>query len=62
MQNDGPWVVLLDLKLPLVDGVEMPPPGVNSYIVRPVDFQQVSKAVGQVRLRWVLLDHPPRGG
>jgi two-component system, response regulator len=33
--------------------------GVNSYIVKPVDFQQFSEAVRQVGLYWVLLNQPP---
>jgi two-component system, response regulator len=86
--NDGPKVILLDLKLPKVDGLEvlrrikadermrMIPVvvltssreerdlvesyrlGVNSYIVKPVDFQQFVEAVRQVGLYWVLLNQP----
>jgi DNA-binding NarL/FixJ family response regulator len=33
--------------------------GVNSYIVKPVDFQQFGEAVRQVGLYWVLLNQPP---
>jgi two-component system response regulator len=88
-KDDGPKVILLDLKLPKVDGLEvlrrikadpetsMIPVvvmtssreerdliesyrlGVNSYIVKPVDFQQFSDAVQQVGLYWVLLNQPP---
>ena len=87
---DGPMVVLLDLKLPLVDGLEVlrrvksdPQTralpvvvltssreerdvvesyqlGVNSYIVKPVDFEQFTEAVRQLGLYWVLLNEPPR--
>jgi two-component system response regulator len=83
-------VVLLDLKLPLVDGLEVlrrvkSDPrtralpvvvltssrkerdvvesyqlGVNSYIVKPVDFEQFTEAVRQLGLYWVLLNEPPR--
>jgi CheY-like chemotaxis protein len=86
---DRPKVILLDLKLPKVDGLEvlarvkgdastrMIPVvvmtssreerdviesyrlGVNSYIVKPVDFQQFSEAVRQVGLYWVLLNQAP---
>jgi two-component system response regulator len=88
--RDGPMVVLLDLKLPLVDGLEVlrrvkSDPrtralpvvvltssrkerdvvesyqlGVNSYIVKPVDFEQFTEAVRQLGLYWVLLNEPPR--
>ncbi len=88
--HDGPTVVLLDLKLPLVDGLEVlrrvkSDPltralpvvvltssreerdvvesyqlGVNSYIVKPVDFEQFTEAVRQLGLYWVLLNEPPR--
>jgi len=84
-----PKVILLDLKLPLVDGLEVlrcikadprtqPIPvvvltsssqerdivesyqlGVNSYIAKPVDFEQFTEAVRQLGLYWVLLNQPP---
>jgi two-component system, response regulator len=87
--EDGPKVVLLDLKLPLVDGIEVlrqvkadprtqPIPvvvmttsreerdvvdsyrlGVNSYIVKPVDFDQFTDAMRQLGLYWLLLNQPP---
>ena len=86
-----PKVVLLDLKLPLVTGIEVlrrcktdertrripvvvltssreEPDiaacyelGVNSYIVKPVDFQQFTDAVRQAGLYWLLLNEPPHG-
>jgi two-component system response regulator len=89
MQN-RPRVILLDLKLPKVDGLEVlgrikSDPrtrsipvvvltssrqerdlvesyhlGVNSYIVKPVDFDQFVEAVGQLGLYWVLLNEAPR--
>jgi two-component system, response regulator len=90
--EDGPKLVLLDLKLPRVDGIEvlrrlkgdprtrMIPVvmltssreerdvvesyrlGVNSYIVKPVDFEQFTEAVRQLGLYWMLLNHPPVPG
>ena len=33
--------------------------GVNSYIVRPVDFDQSSESVRQVGFYWLLLNQPP---
>ena len=87
--EDSPKVVLLDLKLPKVDGLEVlrrikTDPrtqtlpvvaltssreerdivesyrlGVNSYIVKPVDFEQFTEAVRQLGLYWVLLNQAP---
>lgn len=88
--KDKPYVILLDLKLPLVDGLEVLRRvksdskartipvivltssreerdivrsyelGVNSYIVKPVDFEQFTAAVRQLGLYWLLLNQPPR--
>jgi CheY-like chemotaxis protein len=85
----SPRLVLLDLKLPKVDGLEVlrhlkgharthripvvvltssseAPDvqrsyelGVNSYIVKPVDFESFTRAVTEVGLYWLLLNHPP---
>lgn len=85
----GPKLILLDLKLPLVDGIEvlrqikadertcMTPVvvmtsskeerdmldsyqlGVNSYIVKPVDFDQFTEAVRQLGYYWLLLNQLP---
>ncbi len=84
-----PKVVLLDLKMPRVDGVEVlrrirSDPhtkflpvvvltssreerdliesyklGANSYIVKPVDFDQFSEAVRSLGLYWLLLNEAP---
>jgi CheY-like chemotaxis protein len=86
-----PVVVLLDLKMPKVDGLEAlrqiksDPTlkripivmmtssreeqdllrsyelGVNSYLVKPVRFQQFVEAVKSLSVYWVLLNEPPPG-
>jgi two-component system, response regulator len=87
--NHMPRLILLDLKLPKIDGLEvlqriksspetrMIPVvvmtssreerdvvesyrlGVNSYIVKPVDFDQFAEAVQYLDFYWLLLNHPP---
>lgn len=87
--DDLPKVVLLDLKLPKINGIEVlrairddprlhslpvvaltssaeEPDiqrcyelGVNSFIVKPVDFKQFSETVRQLGLYWVLLNQSP---
>lgn len=86
-----PKVILLDLKLPKVDGLEVLRAikadartrlipvvmltssqeqrdvlesyklGVNSYIVKPVDFAQFSAVVEQLGLYWMLLNLTEKG-
>lgn len=84
-----PKLILLDLKLPRIDGLEVlrrikADPrtntipvvvltssnqqrdvlesyklSVNSYIVKPVDFEQFTAAVQELGLYWLLLNHAP---
>ncbi|QEL20725.1 response regulator [Limnoglobus roseus] len=86
-----PNLVLLDLKLPLVDGTEVIRRlkgdartrsiplvvmtssredkdlaacyalGVNSYIVKPVDFEQFGEVVRHLGFYWLLINQPPPG-
>ncbi len=87
--NQSPKLILLDLKLPKVDGLEVLRQvksdertktipvvvltssreeqdmiesyklGVNSYIVKPVDFDKFLDAVGELGLYWLLLNEQP---
>jgi two-component system, response regulator len=85
-----PAVILLDLKLPRIDGLELLKRiradertkllpvviltsskedkdliqgyslGANSYIRKPVDFDQFIKAVGELGMYWLLLNELPQ--
>lgn len=87
--DDVPKVILLDLKLPKVDGLEVLERiktdertrllpvvvltssreerdiiesyqlGVNSFIVKPVDFEQFIEVISQLGLYWMLLNQTP---
>ena len=89
-QHDAPRLILLDLKLPKVNGLEVlgrikTDPrtrrvpvvvltssredqdlftcyelGVNSYIVKPVDFEQFTETVRNLGLYWLALNQLPQ--
>lgn len=88
-REESPRVILLDLKLPKVSGLEVLRQirfdprtrkmavvvltssredvdiekcyelGVNSYIVKPVDFTQFGDAIRQLGLYWLVLNQSP---
>jgi two-component system response regulator len=52
-------VVMLTSSREERDIVESYELGVNSYIVKPVDFGQFTQSVGQAGLYWAVLNEPP---
>ena len=90
--KDTPVIVLLDLKLPRIDGLEVLRSirqneftkllpvviltssaeeqdviigyklGVNSYIRKPVDYNQFSEAIKYLGLYWLVWNEPPPRG
>lgn len=87
--ENGPKIILLDLKMPKVDGIEVLEKiksdkrtksipvsvltsskehpdikkcyelGVNSYVVKPVEFDQFVKAITDLGMYWLILNQPP---
>lgn len=90
-QPGNPAVVLLDLKLPKVDGLEVLKAiratealksvpvviltsskeeqdllrsyelGVNAYVVKPVEFSEFVRSIGELGIFWAVLNEPPPG-
>ena len=88
--KEQPHVILLDIKLPYIDGLEILKRiksdqrtrtipvvmltssreerdliesyrlGVNSYIVKPVDFDQFKESARSLGMYWLLLNKPPK--
>ena len=88
--ENSPKVILLDLKMPKVDGIQVLQKiksdertktipvvvltsskedpdiqecyhlGVNSYVVKPVQFEKFVKAISDLGLYWMILNQSPR--
>jgi two-component system, response regulator len=89
VEIEAPRAVLLDLKLPKVDGLEVLrrlksdprthnipvvvftssnqerdiadcyDAGANSYVVKPLDFDEFTEAIGDLGVYWLQLNRPP---
>jgi CheY-like chemotaxis protein len=87
--EEDPELILLDLKLPIIDGIEVLKEirknektrhyiviiltsskeetdliesynmGVNSYIRKPVDFNQFVEVIKQIGIYWILINESP---
>ncbi len=87
--ENGPRVILLDLKMPKVGGIEVLKKlkadtrtrkipvvvltsskedpdiqacyalGVNSYVVKPVEFDEFHKVISDLGLYWMIVNQPP---
>jgi len=54
-------VVVLTSSAEERDRIESYQLGVNSYVVKPVDFENFAAAVQQIGFYWLLLNKPPKG-